>query len=197
MLRLECWVLIAAAALPLSGCGKSKAVYYAGPPSTLAGEPLVDDPDQTCVKAVGNWFERADANKDGVLTLGEARTDAERFFNAVDADGSGSLTPVEITNYRVKVYPREYLGTLATPLPPTSAPAKTPGGSELPDPERRRFQMTPATADPVMAADANLDFQVTRDEFNAKLAERGGRLDADHDGRLTKAEIVVSCQSGR
>lgn len=196
MLGRERWVLILlAAALPLASCGKPRAVYLAGPPSTLSGEPLVDDPEASCAQAVGAWFGRADTNKDGVLDLAEARADALRFFKAVDADGNAYLTPAELTDYRAKVYPAQYRGALSTPPPPSKPAPKTPGGSELPDPERRRFLMTPATADPVMAADQNLDFRVTEDEFVAKMAERGGRLDADHDGKVGRDEVLGSCQS--
>lgn len=184
-----------ALALPLSACSKPRATYFAGPPSTLAGEPLVEPADATCVQAVAGWFKRADANGDGVLSLTEARADGQRFFAVVDADGDGIMTPGEITDYRVRIYPREYLGGLATPQPPTTPAVTLPGGDELPDPARRQFMRTPATADPIMAADQNLDFRVTGDEILAKLTERGSRLDVNQDGQLSRDEVLVSCAS--
>lgn len=186
-------LVVAVASLALVSCGRPRLSYEVGPPSSIAGQPLLDNPSDSCPTAQANWVARADTNKDGAVDLGEAKADARRFFATVDADGNGAITPVELTDYRVKTYPAEYRRSIAAPLPPTSAPAKTPGGTELPDPERRRYLMTPATSDLVMAADADLDFRVSLDELLAKMTERGVKLDTNGDGRVSAGEAAGFC----
>lgn len=177
----------------LAACNRPRLSYDIGPPAAISGEPLIAESGRSCAGAQSDWLERADANKDGFVDLAEAKADAKRFFAAVDADRNGVLTPNELTDYRVKTYPAEYRRSIAGPLPPTSAPVKTPGGTEMQDPEKRRYLLTPAVTDLVMAADADLDFRVSESELLAKLTERGGKLDSDGDGRLSASELAGFC----
>ncbi|MFZ2870539.1 hypothetical protein [Zavarzinia sp.] len=186
-------LVVAVASLALVSCGRPRLSYEVGPPSSIAGQPLLDNPSDSCPAAQSNWVARADTNKDGAVDLGEAKADARRFFAMVDADNNGVVTPSELTDYRIKTYPAEYRRSIATPLPPTGAPVKTPGGTELPDPEKRRYLLTPATTDLVMAADADLDFRVTLDEVVAKMTERGAKLDDNGDGRISAGEAAAFC----
>ena len=43
----------------------------------------------------GQWFERADANKDGKLTLAEASAKPLEMFDKVDANKDGTISPEE------------------------------------------------------------------------------------------------------
>jgi hypothetical protein len=45
--------------------------------------------------AGGSWFDRADANHDDKVTLGEAQSSAMAIFDAADADHNGMVTPQE------------------------------------------------------------------------------------------------------
>lgn len=186
-------LVVAMVSLALVSCSRPRLSYEVGPPSAISGQPLLSHPEDSCSAAQSRWVEQADTNKDDAVDLGEAKADARSFFAAVDADHNGLITPVELTDYRVKTYPAEYRRSIASPLPPTSAPMKTPGGTELPDPEKRRYLMTPATSDLVMAADADLDFRVSLDELLAKLTERGAKLDSNGDGRISAAEAAAFC----
>ncbi|TDP48878.1 EF hand domain-containing protein [Zavarzinia compransoris] len=187
-------VVVLMIALSLAACRRSATpTYQVGPPVALSGEPLLFDVKDSCSEAQGRWFARADGNKDGFVDLGEAKADARRFFAAVDKDGNGFITPTELTDYRTKAYPPEYRAALSVPMPPANAPQKTPGGTEIQDPEMRRYLMTPITTDLVMSADQDLDFRLTVDEMLAKVTERGARLDADGDGKLSPAEVKAYC----
>lgn len=43
----------------------------------------------------GMWFERADANKDGKVSLAEASAGALAMFDKVDTDRNGTISPAE------------------------------------------------------------------------------------------------------
>jgi Ca2+-binding EF-hand superfamily protein len=43
----------------------------------------------------GHWFDRADGNHDGRITLDEAQVSAMALFDAADADHNGTVTPEE------------------------------------------------------------------------------------------------------
>jgi Ca2+-binding EF-hand superfamily protein len=43
----------------------------------------------------GRWFDRADVNHDGKITLDEAQSSAMALFDAADADHNGTVTPEE------------------------------------------------------------------------------------------------------
>ena len=43
----------------------------------------------------GMWFERADANKDGKVSLAEASAGALAMFDRADADKNGTISPEE------------------------------------------------------------------------------------------------------
>jgi len=43
----------------------------------------------------GNWFERADANKDGKVSLAEAQAGPLAMFDKVDTDKDGTISPAE------------------------------------------------------------------------------------------------------
>ena len=47
----------------------------------------------------GTWLAGADADHDGAVTLAEFRTDAERFFHLLDADGNGVIDGFEMQAY--------------------------------------------------------------------------------------------------
>lgn len=51
------------------------------------------------MKMGGMMFERADANKDGKVTLAEAKTAAMTHFDKVDADKNGTVTSQERMDY--------------------------------------------------------------------------------------------------
>jgi len=44
----------------------------------------------------GHWFERADANHDGVVTLAEAQTAAAALFDKLDTNHDGTISPDEM-----------------------------------------------------------------------------------------------------
>jgi len=154
------------------------------------GEPLNGGPlgHPKCEDALGRWFDRVDANHDGAVDWPEFLADARRQFAVMDLDKEDALTPPVLARYRAPY---------AAELPPPRAPTQ----DELREGERRKrrgdkVDVAPLgedRPDPVMLADVTLRNRVTRDQFLAYAGRNFASLDADHDGRLTRAEIVKRC----
>jgi len=51
------------------------------------------------------WFDGADADHDGRLTLAEFQADARRFFATLDVDHDGEIGPEEIDRYETRIAP--------------------------------------------------------------------------------------------
>jgi hypothetical protein len=54
---------------------------------------------------LADWFNQADTNHDGYLTVGEMTKDAERFFAVLDVNHDGEIDPDEIAHYEEVVAP--------------------------------------------------------------------------------------------
>ncbi|ATE67129.1 hypothetical protein COO09_08390 [Rhizorhabdus dicambivorans] len=159
------------------------------------GEPFrpqgdADDP-------VKRWFDQADRNGDGKLTVGELMLDADRFFVTLDKDRNGELLPDEVHAYEQDVAPEIRLYQRRPE--PAADGAKKGDGRDRPRPERRRGnQPIGAYAEgvmgagryaflnipnPVAAADSDFNRAISQREFGAAAAARF----ADLDPRQTKA----------
>ena len=153
------------------------------------GEPLNGGPlgHPSCAQAMARWFDRVDANHDGVIDRAEFLADAARQFAAMDLDHDGVITPAELAQYR-----QPY----AAPAPPA------PGGATADDEGHRhqgsdegdRAALAADHVDPVMIADVHLRNRVTRGDFLAYASSNFAALDTAGDGRLTRAELVATCK---
>jgi len=106
--------------------------------------------------ALADWFNQADRNHDGRLTLEEMQQDAERFFAALDVNHDGEIDPDEITRYETQIAPRNRasLGLLNI-------------------------------SEPVTTADANFNRGISLQEFRTAAEKRFAALDLDHRGSLS------------
>ena len=50
---------------------------------------------------LADWFQKADRNKDGFLTVDEFEADADRFFAKLDTDHDGEIGPDELSGVRI------------------------------------------------------------------------------------------------
>jgi hypothetical protein len=157
------------------------------------------------------WFNRVDANHDGVLTEDEFVADAVAFFQKLDLNHDGVLDGAEISAYEQNVAP-EILPRIARLTSKDIPPLPTEDPQEI----RRRqaeeqaqdraasgqetrpraglmagaavFSVTPGP-EPVAAADTDFDGKVTLAEWKAAARRRFEMLDLQHDGRVTRAEL--------
>lgn len=143
------------------------------------------------------WFDGADADGDGLVTLAEFEADAERVFGLLDTDQNGSIDGFETQAYEREIAPEiRSLG----PARPPAGDGRGPG-AEGERPRRPMLGMgrkTPPSAregaarfgllnepHPVRGADADLSGRVSRIEWRNAAARRFDRLDQDGDGVLT------------
>jgi EF hand len=185
--------MIGAAAL--GGCGgdrhRDRGGERAPPPAPISpnGEPLVGGgPGASCDALLGQWFDAADLNHDGVLDSAEFMADAMRWFAVMDTNHDGSVTPDELTALRLKLSPPAAPSTRRR----DDEEEETGGFLGIGGHRPRRPSERP---DPVMSADVNLDNHVTPEEFQAQAGQVFAGLDRKHDGRLTKDEVMVGCQA--
>ena len=164
-------------ALPLLGCSsrdEPEEDPLVHPVLSANGEPLTGSKlgAKSCVEALEAWQAKW---RDG-LDLRSYVADAEAQFRAMDLDRDGVLTSAELTELRAqhRIEHKEN---------------EEKRGRRRVAPRPTRTQ----AADPVMSADANLDFRVTQDEFLAYAQRRFRALDTNGNGTLDRAEIASLC----
>jgi hypothetical protein len=154
--------------------------------------------------ALAVWFNQADANQDGYLTVDEMQADAERFFALLDVNHDGEIDPDEITRYEDMVAMETSRGRLeaaTTPAASTGAPGGDTGGFRGGHRGAENFDRPGSThqgaarfglldlPEPVISADENFNRGVSLSEFRSAASHRFVALDLDHQGRLTLAGL--------
>lgn len=163
------------------------------------GEPFrpkdeADDP-------VRRWFDQADRDHDGRLTIGEAMLDADRFFAQLDTDGNGELLPDEVHGYEQDIAPEIRLyqrrgepeaGKKRNEADEDRSRRRKGGGRGVPSWDgaagagRYAFLNIP---NPVASADDDINRAIDRKEFRAAAAERFRDLDRERSKALTLAQL--------
>jgi hypothetical protein len=195
---------------PSSGRPGGGSVFF-----SPAGEPFRSSLGEPAPMA--RWFAGADADHDGRLSPAEFTADHRRFFKVLDADGDGRIDGPEVGRYETVLAP-EILGAadrVPERPPEGAAPGGPPeGGRRGPSGGRRAGGRgggggrQPAVAgprgagrvgaarygllnepEPVRAADLDLDYRVSAEEWDKAAARRLAALDRDHDGALSPQDL--------
>lgn len=99
---------LAAVQPPEGGDGFGRTRFHGGLFLSPMGEPFrSEDP---AADNVGTWFNGADADRDGALSVAEMEADAGRFFTILDTNRDGELGPEEVSAYEMNVAPEVQLG---------------------------------------------------------------------------------------
>ena len=162
------------------------------------GEPLSGGPlgFPKCEVAMGGWFDRLDAAHRGALDRAGFIADARRQFKAMDLNHDGILTPDVLLRYR-----EPYSVGVAPERAPRDEQAERDKAGH---PGHMRKSGSGATGttgadiardvpDPVMSADTSLRLRVTEPEFVLHAGKVFDSLDADRDGRVSRAEALQWC----
>jgi len=126
------------------------------------------------------WFQQADTNHDGSVTLVELRADAERFYLTLDSNHDGEIDPDEVDHYENVIAPEVRTGSGGFAGAGADTDDEATGGGRL------GLLTIP---EPVTTADANLDRGVSAQEFQTAAEKRFALLDHNGDGRLMLAEL--------
>jgi hypothetical protein len=170
------------AAFVLAGCatddGPREPPRPSGPPRLFispAGQAFRIGADG--VDPLELWWRQADANGDGAVTATEMTVDFNLAFRTFDTDGDRVISDAEIIAWEESL--PEVMGLY--------------GGEN----RARGFSMAGGAArygllgdqQPLRSADTDLSQSVTLAEFGARAARVFSLLDANHDGRILRAEL--------
>jgi hypothetical protein len=148
-----------------------------------SGEPFtasVDDP-----YPIVKWFKRMDKKGDGMVDRDEFRADALTFFDTLDRNHDGILGQAEIQVYEHTIVP-EILYQNGTPAP-AAQDDDTP--QKLTPDQGAAFYGLFQEPEPVMSADRNFDFLVSRQEFLDQADRHFRALDVKGKGYLTLSDL--------
>ena len=115
---------------------------------------------------------RLDRAGTGDVTPVALRADFERLFAIGDSNHDGAIDGFEVRTYENSTVPEILLGA----------------GRGLQGAAAYGLRNDP---EPLRSADFNLDGRVSLPEYRRKADDTFGRLDKDHDGRLTRAELPL------
>lgn len=152
-----------------------------------ANEARAADPmgDKTITKAEfltqhGQMFDKLDANRDGKLDPADHAAHLGQMFDAADTDHNGSLSRDEFAAAHQR-----------GPQAGESQESDDQRGGQRGGQHgaKRGGQHDGGRAmHMIKMADTNKDGTVTRDEFMAMSGQHFDKMDANHDGKLTKQE---------
>jgi len=159
----------------------------------LSGGPLGHP---KCEEALSGWFDRIDANHDGVIDRSEFLADSQAQFARMDLHHAGYVTSGDLSEFRA---PYESAPLEARAAEDSSGRRRSgDGGIGGPrDDSGRgappRGPSVDTRADPVMSADKTLSFKVTLADFMAQANDIFNGLDHNHDDRVTRDAVLASC----
>lgn len=133
------------------------------------------------------WFNGADADKDGKLTLTEMSEDAARFFKLLDLNANGEIEPREMERYETVLVP-EVAIRLGTPGGGFATSADAPQYGYKSGQGAALFSYFDAPQ-LVLSADTNFNRGVSAREFESAAQRRFKALDANSDGVLKAEEL--------
>ena len=149
---------------------------------------------------VVDWFNRADADRDGKLTETEMIADFQRFAAVVDANHDGVIDGIEVEAYETQIAPEVHSGShmyfgSGEGGGGESAPTRGPSIDSRPrGAGKYSFINLPQ---PVVAMDVDLSGRITRREVNDAASYRFSLLDPQGRGYLTLAELPNTFAQGR
>ncbi len=163
------------------------------------GEPLNGGPlgRPTCEDAMTHWFDRVDTNHDGFISQDEFIADAQIQFQRMDIDKNGYLLAEELDRFRLP-YQQESANSTSAKNADSNDEQKSDhsagkhGGSS--NSSHSSDTSSSDQLDPVMSADTKNEFKVTPDEFMTQAHNVFAGLDTEHNGLLSRKEVLTSCE---
>lgn len=185
------FLLVAAAA---AGGTAAPALPPAAPPAappvrvfiSPMGEPFRRD--QGPGEPIDRWFNGADTDHDGAISVTEFQADAARFFALLDVNHDGEIAPEENTRYETQIAPEVQSATGMTVFG-TANQQRQFRQRQGEGPYGRGTQALLAIPQPVISADADFNRGISPLEFRHTAGQRFLLIDRNHDGRITHDEL--------
>jgi hypothetical protein len=157
------------------------------------GEPFRSEPGGTAPQDL--WFNAADTDHDGALSLAEFQADARRFFALLDRRHDGEIDPDDIEYYETVMLPEIRVSDFSGMQ--RSASSEFDGGEETTrrDASANRVRQGAARfsyfdyPEPVVVADRNFNRGVDPAEFAKAAEDRFAMLDKNNDGKIQHDEL--------
>ncbi|MBW8880074.1 MAG: hypothetical protein JF615_01245 [Asticcacaulis sp.] len=172
------------------GTGFGQNVFF-----SPAGQPFRAPGSQPYPLAA--WFAQADADKDGKISHEEFLNDSMAFFDKLDLNHDHYVNSPENTNYETAIAPEITRMDPRIAQPKQRVYQRDPDNG-VTDPTAGRYvkQIVGASQyglidepQPVRAADANIDFRVSIDEWLTASQQRFSILDVNGDDAITLDEL--------
>ncbi len=179
---------------PITVTGRPWAPFISPMGEPFRSRSADDDP-------FARWFQQADRDRDGQLTVDEMRADAERFFQTLDSNQDREIDPEELVIYETEIAPEVQVNSRWKRNAPPATGDKSVANRVQGDRKRRRmdrdidgYQIHGLQGaarygllnipQPVAGADANFDRGTTLGEFQSAAVQRFHLLDSQRTGRL-------------
>lgn len=203
-------MLAAAAPSPITVTGQRWAPFISPMGEPFRSRSTDDD-------TLADWFNQADRNHDGYLTVDEMQADAERFFKTLDTNHDGEIDPDELARYEWQVAPEIQVNSRqrqrrGEPAAEMSSGEENSGLPEEGDSGKRakRRHADPGMGmgidgspmgaaryallnipEPVAAADSDFNRAISLEEFRDAARARFELLDAGHQGKVSLQELAA------
>ena len=159
----------------------------AGPPVIVFISPMGEPfrRAQGSGEPIDRWFNGADADHDGAIGVTEFQADAARFYATLDVNHDGEIAPDEMIRYETEIAPEVQAGIGMAIARNNQRRMRSGDG-----PYGRGTQALLNIPQPVISADADFNRGVSPAEFRHTAGQRFLLIDRNHDGRLTRDELV-------
>ena len=187
-------ILLASLALVMAGGGQAAPAAPDEPTRSVGkylfispmGEPFRADRDPQDI-----WFDQADTNHDGALSLAEFKKDAMRWFQVLDRGHDGEIDPDDIEYYESMLVPEIRVDSDEGDTEVTSSSEDESTSVTVVHHNRKGAALYSYLdyPEPVMVADTNFNRGVDPREFDHAAEVRFAILDVNHDGKIERAEL--------
>ncbi len=153
-----------------------------------AGKKLGPRLVEALTQTPGEFMQRYDANKDGVLSRDEVPPFLKAMFDRVDTNGDGKLDEQEVTALLRRLRER-FAGAQNDKAARPAASAAPQAAKNIGPLMAEALKQTPAEF--MQRYDANKDGVLTPDEVPPFLKAAFDRVDTNGDGKLDEMEVTV------
>jgi hypothetical protein len=172
------------------------SAVWAQPPAPPAGPPVrvfispMGEPfrrDQGPGEPIERWFNGADTDHDGAISVTEFQADAARFYATLDVNHDGEIAPDENSRYETEIAPEVQSATGMTVFGTDSQRRARARASD--GPYGIGTQALLAIPQPVISADSDFNRGISLSEFRHMAGQRFLLVDRNHDGRISHDEL--------